>query len=160
MINTVIIQMFVGHDDVIYTRILYPDDYEPGEKKVSVSPQAKDALEAFLDSTEIREKSILIEATLTKTRKSNRMHYESILHILNTTEAPVVEFMQLADPEELSIIVWENDQRTKFLECMKTMSKNDFIDVSRSEVQCSTGICVAKVESVNLRSGKNKSKGK
>jgi hypothetical protein len=160
MSKTIIMQMFVGDDHLVYTRILYPDDYEPGEEKVSLSPQAKDELLAFFHSTKVHEKSILIEATLTKTRKSNRMHYESILHILNTTESPVVEFMQLADPEELSIIVWENDQRAKFIECLKTMSKHDFIDVSKSEVQCSTGICVAKVDSVNLRSGKNKPKGK
>ena len=151
MINTVIIQMFVGRGDVAVTRIVYPDDYEFGKKRVSVSPQVKDELVAFLDSAENHEKSILIEATLTKTRKSNRIHYESILHILNTTEAPVVEVMQHAESDELSITVWENDQRTKFLGYLKTLSEYDRIDISRSEVQCSTGICVARVESVNLR---------
>jgi hypothetical protein len=159
MINTVIIQLFVGDDDVLASRIIYPKDFELGEKKISVSLQVKDALVSLLFSPERFRKSLLIEATLTKACKSNRLHYKSILHFLNYNEAPVVEIDQNEDSEEILVTVWEKFLRMLFTGYSRTPNLSALY-FKMAEVYCSSGIRVGKVESVKVRYDKQKSKGK
>ena len=160
MVNTVIIQIYLDEDNALANRILYPELHEMGEIKLSFHHIIVDAINGYFKSPECKERSLLIEAILKKNQNGNWLHYGSLLHKLSTNEVAGIEVMQLADSKELSITVWENDQRTKFLGFLKAMKRRDLLDISTSEVRGATGIRVAKVESVNLRSGKHNSKGK
>jgi hypothetical protein len=162
MINTAIAQFYMHKSGKVSANILYPDDnaialLHPDDnsfknKKIYYNGVDLYTFEAYFKSAGFREASLLVEATLEKYRKGLLLSYKSSLHALNTNEIEV-SYMLDNDSKELSITVWENDQWTKFQGYLEAMADHDLIDVSTYEVQCSTGIRVAKVESVNLRCG-------
>jgi hypothetical protein len=151
MPNTVIVQFYLGEDKALTNKILYPELHEIGEIKLAFHRTTLDLINGFFKLPGCKERSLLIDAILRKNRKGNWLHYGSLLHKLSTNVVAGIEVMQHAESEELSITVWENDQRAKFLGYLKTASEYDRIDISTSEVRGATGIRVARVQSVNLR---------
>lgn len=160
MFNTSIAQFYMHNCGKIQTNILYPNDNIikilcPNDnsfrnKKIYYDQSDIETFEAYFDAVDFNKSSFLVEATLNKYRKGVSLSCKSLIFKLNTNDIEV-EYMMDSDSKELTITVWERDDRNKFLECFKALSLGQEVYVGTSEAQCSAGIRVAKVECVELR---------
>jgi hypothetical protein len=160
MINTAIAQFYMDKRGNVCAHILYPDknaikllhpdDNSFLDKKIYYNEVDIDNFEAYFKSAGFREASLLVEGTLEKYCEGLLLSCKAQLHALKTSDF-VAEFILDTDSKELTIELWERDKINSLKECVAKFKDDKEIYVATSDVQCSTGIRVAKVESVVLR---------
>lgn len=163
MINTAIARFYMNKRGQVSANILYPDDnaltlLHPDDnsfknKKIYYDRADIEAFESFFNIAGFRESSLLVEATLEKYHEGLLLCCKSLLHKLNTKEFEAA-YMLDDDSKKLTITVWEKKHRKKYLKCFEALTQDKKIYVATSETQCSSGIRVAKVERVQLKSRK------